>query len=137
MPRVSKRYARVELNRVAMAAVELGLADGVARTADAIVSTANVPDAPPYGKGLVTRGGFIVFLNGVQVAGSGSRPGREWVSARGVVGFAGFGFPGRFQELGTVNQSPRPFLMPSFERQMNYLDAHMRPAMMARLATVP
>lgn len=133
MPRVSKRYARVEINRATMSAVELGLADGVARVADAIVSHADVPDAAPYGKGLVTRGGFIVFLNGVQIAGTGSRPTREWVAAAGVVAFAGFGFPGRFQERGTVHQPARPFVSPSMERELSVLTAHMRPAMLARL----
>ena len=133
----SKRYARVELNRAAMAAVELGLADGVSRVSDAIISNARVPDAPPFGKGLVTRVGFITFLNGVQVAGTASRPTREWVSRRGVVSFAGAGFPGRFQEMGTVNQPARPFLTPSMERQLAYLDGHMKPAMTARLAAIP
>ncbi len=133
MPRVSKRYARVELNRATFRLIDLGLADGVARLGDAIVGTADVPDAEPYGKGLVTRGGFVVFLNGVQVAGTASRPTREWLAASGVTAFVGWGFPGRFQELGTVNQPPRPFVMPAMEQQLAYLDAHMRPAMAARL----
>lgn len=130
----SKRYTRVVYNRSVFEAIDLGLADGVARLAQAIVDTADIWDAPPYGKGLVQRGGQITFLNGRQVSGTASRPTREWVAARGVVAFAGYGFPGRFQELGTVNQPPRPRITPAMEQQMEYLDSHMAPAMLARLA---
>lgn len=137
MPRVSKRYARVELSRTCFEAIDLGLADGLSRFGDAVISTAQVPDAPPYGKGLVTRGGFITFLNGRQVAGTASRPSSEWVSAKGVVTFVGWGFPARFNEMGTVNQPARPFASPALDRQMQYLDSHMAPAMQARLAVVP
>lgn len=137
MPRVSKRYARVELNRAALNAIDLGLADGVARICDATVNNARVPDAAPFGKGLITRGGFIVFLDGRQIAGTASRPSREWASAHGVVAFAGWGFPGRFQELGTINQPARPFVTPSYEREVEQREAHMRPAMAYRLRSVP
>lgn len=120
MPR---KNTRVELNRAALGPngrVELAIADGITAAAQMIVEIADPPDAPPFGQGLVQRGGWLGYVGGKKVGGGGTdgkqpkkprafRPGK----AGYIVAMAGFGFPARFQEFGTVNHDPQPFLTPA------------------------
>jgi hypothetical protein len=91
--------------------------------AKTIVREARPPDATPYGEGLVTAGGTLVYVGSKKVGGwsqDGSEPRKpRALRVRGsdmVVAVAGFGFPGRFQEMGTVNHGAQPFLTPSRDR---------------------
>ena len=75
----------------------------------------SVPDAAPYGAGLVTRGGVAGFALGKRVDHNTDvkrvrnfRPDRKGVDVA-----VGFTFPARFQEMGTEHQPARPFLGPS------------------------
>lgn len=63
--------ARVVINRAAMAEIDLALADGLFELGKAIVTEARVPDAPPYGEGLVERGGVIAYIGRKLVASYG------------------------------------------------------------------
>jgi hypothetical protein len=117
---VRKPSARVVLNRSALDEVHLALADGVTEIARTIVETARPPDATPFGEGLVTQGGWLVYNGSKKVAGgslSGNQPKKPRAfrvrGTEGIAGIAGFGFPARFQETGTVDQPARPFLMPA------------------------
>jgi hypothetical protein len=116
------RRSRVEINRAKLDEVMGGLADGVFDVARAIgvVAENRAPDATPYGEGLVDRLGAIVWVRGQKVhewSSSGRRPDKPRAlrvkSAGEVVGVVGAGFPGMFQELGTVHHSAQPFLTPS------------------------
>lgn len=125
--------ARVVLNRKALAGLTLALADGMEELARTIVETADPPDAPPYGQGLAARGGWLVYANGKKVAGGGldgkqpKKP-RAWRASRdGVSAVAGFGFPARFQEFGTVNHAAQPFLTPAVGRVRPYVEDIMGP----------
>jgi hypothetical protein len=124
--------ARVVLNREAADQVRLGLADGLFALCEQIVQQARPPDAPPSGRGLVRRGAAAAWVDGKRVAGTGSI-GQGRVPSRAVVAAAGFGFPARFQELGTIKQSPRPFFMPAVVSVLPNADKYIRPAMRARL----
>jgi hypothetical protein len=113
--------AKLILNRAALDELHLALAEGVEEIARTVVETAQPPDATPFGAGLVTRGGWAVYAGG-KVAG-GSLDGTQPKKPRGlkvvptwITGIAGFGFPARFQETGTVHQPARPFLMPAVIR---------------------
>jgi hypothetical protein len=117
------RRSRVEINRAKLDEVMGGLADGVFDIARAIGTVAEnrAPDATPHGEGLVDRIGAIVWVDSKKVAewsSSGRRPDKpksmrlKSAGAR-VVGVVGAGFPGMFQELGTVHHSAQPFLTPS------------------------
>lgn len=115
--------ARVVLNRAALSELHLALADGIEEVARTIIETAKPPDATPFGEGLVTEGGWLVYDGSKKVAG-GSLGGNQPKKPRafrvrgtvGITGIAGFGFPARFQETGTEHQPARPFFMPAIVR---------------------
>ncbi len=113
------RQNRVVLNRAAFDNIELGFADGLFELAKAAVAAARPPDAPPIGEGLVQAGGAIAYIRGKKVAdttilGEAIKPPRAAkVSKQGILAIGGFGFPARFNELGTVHQRARPFLTPA------------------------
>jgi hypothetical protein len=115
-----KPSTRVVLNRAALGELHLALADGVEEIVRTVVETAEPPDATPFGEGLVTEGGWLVY-DGSKKIGGGSIGGTQPKKPRafavrgtaGIQGIAGFGFPGRFQETGTVNQPARPWFTPA------------------------
>jgi hypothetical protein len=118
-----KPSARVVLNRQALDTVHLALAEGVEEIVRTIVETAEPPDATPFGEGLVTRGGWLVYDGPNKVAG-GSLEGTQPKKPRafrvrgtaGIVGIAGFSFPGRLQETGWVDAPARPWFTPAVMR---------------------
>jgi hypothetical protein len=115
-----KPSARVVLNRAALGEVDLALANGIEEVVRTIVEVADPPDAEPFGVGLVTRGGWLVYNGSKKVAG-GSLDGRQPKKPRafrvaateGITAIAGWGFPARFQETGTINHAAQPFGTPS------------------------
>lgn len=134
-----KPSARVVLNRKALDTLHLAYAEGVEDIVRTIVETAEPPDAPPFGEGLVTRGGWLVYDGANKVAGGsleGSQPDKPRAykvkGARGITGIAGFGFPGRFQEAGTVHQPARPWFTPAVIRVKAVAASIMRDAVRAR-----
>ncbi|HEY6568543.1 MAG TPA: hypothetical protein VI341_13590 [Actinomycetota bacterium] len=126
-----------------MHGVELALADGVNAVARAIVEGADPPDAAPYGVGLVTRGGWLTYIGDKKIDG-GSTSGRQPKKPRsfrvkgtvGIVAIAGFSFPGRFQEFGTVHQAAKPFLAPARDRVVPHVDSIMKRNASYRLARI-
>lgn len=115
---LARRAAKVVLNHAALDEITRATADGLFELAKAIISGADVPDATPFGEGLVDQGGVIAYVDRKPVASysTGADPTvKKPRAARlgpGVVIIAGYGFPGRFQESGTVHQPARPFLTP-------------------------
>lgn len=111
-----KRTARVELNRAAFDTLDVAHSDALFAVAVKVIETARPPDAPPYGKGLVQGGGALGFVGKKKVNGTtiGGRQIRKPRSLRlkgdEVAAIAGWGFPGRFVELGTVDTHADPFL---------------------------
>lgn len=131
---MAKRNARVVINRQNADALRLALADGMARFGDAVIEASNPPDATPYGEGLVTSGASVTYIDGRKVGGEAQKPSRERLPRPGIVTYFGFGFPGRFQELGTVHHAAQPFLWPAFSRMQGQLGDYLRPSMRALLA---
>lgn len=137
---MAKTNARVVMNRKALDEVQLAIADGMEAVCREIVKTARPPDATPFGEGLVTRGGWLVYNGSKKIAGGsldGKQPKKPRAMTvrgqRGISAIAGFGFPGRFQEMGTVNHSAQPFLWPAFEAVADDIPRIMKPAVVARL----
>lgn len=136
-----KYNARVVVNRKAVATLDLIHADGLLAVAKAVVEEANPPDATPYGQGLVNAGGAIAYVGSKKVGGFG-QDGRQPPKPRGlavkgsteVVAIAGYGFPGRFQEMGTVHQPARPFLTPAVFRVWPRMQGIFRQATAYRIA---
>jgi hypothetical protein len=106
-----KPSSRVVLNREAVEAIRLGSADGLHAAAEAIQDTVRPPDAEPYGRGLVKREGTATYVDGKKVAGTGTAP--RGAAGQGIVTVFGWGFPARFNELGTSRQPARPFFTPA------------------------
>ena len=110
---MARRNNRVALNRAALDAITLGMADGLLALADAVIAATKVPDAPVLGVGLIEEGGTVAYVLGKKVGGSAKKPSAMKVRKLGVAIAGGFPFPARFAELGTVNQPARPFLTPA------------------------
>lgn len=110
-----KPNVRTVLNYKALSAFALGIADGMAEVGEAWLSAVepNVPDAEPFGRGLVTTPDYGVWSNGKKVAGGATKPRTVKVRAHGAVLVAGENFPGRFQELGTVKMAAQPHVTPA------------------------
>lgn len=110
---MARKNNRLVLNRAALDAITLGLADGLLALADAVIAATKVPDAPVLGAGLIESGGTVAYVLGKKVGGSAAKPTAMKVRTMGVAVAGGFPFPARFAELGTVNQPARPFLTPA------------------------
>lgn len=117
----------MELNQSRLDDVTLAVADGLFEAAKAIVelASARAPDSPydpfPLGEGLPKQGGVLVYAGNKKTHGwsiRGDQPvkpraARASTKSHSVVAIAGFGFPARFNEAGTIRQPARPFLAPS------------------------
>ena len=108
-----KPTARTVLNRKNLHEVDLALAKGLEQLAEEVLEATDPPDAPTFGVGLVEAGAYISYVDGKRVGGVAKKPKAFKVRGRGVAVAVGFGFPARFQEVGTVNQPARPFFAPA------------------------
>lgn len=122
--------AKVRLNKAALDDVTFAVADGLHEAGRAIVEIAgaNAPDSPldpyPTGEGLPKQGGVLTYVGNQKVDGwsiRGPQPKkprsvRLVVKQHSVVTVAGFGFPARFAEGGTVRQAAQPFFTPARDR---------------------
>lgn len=131
---MARRNARVEINRKAMGTVRLAIGDGVLEVANRIIEIARPPDAEPYGVGLVTSGAAGAWIDGKKIGGKAQKPRRERLPKPGIVALAGWGFPARFQEIGTIYHDAQPFAWPAALRVIPRIPDIMRPAVRARLA---
>lgn len=136
--------ARVVLNRARLSKVEVALADGLAAVARTIVETAHPPDATPFGEGLVTNGGWLAYIGDKKIGGGGTdgkQPRKpRALKVRGMthtVAIAGFGFPGRFQEWGTVKQPARPWFTPAVQQVLPAMNRIMGAVVRGALARLP
>lgn len=118
----ARSKSRMELNRKAFDAITLAQVDGLHAVALEVIATTRPPDAPPIGEGLVQGGGTLAYLGNKKVAGemqdgrNVSKPRSLRVKAGEMVAIAGWGFPGRFVEKGTVDTPSEPFLTPAVNR---------------------
>lgn len=136
---MARKNSRLVLNRSRLDEVSLAVADGFGALAEAIVRNAKPPDAAPFGEGLVKRGGWLVYVGAKKVGGGGldgrqpKKPRALKVKQHGIVAIAGFGFPGRFQEFGTIHHRAQPFLSPAADRTVPRATQIMAPVVGARL----
>lgn len=128
---------RIVLNRAAFDEITLAAADGAFELAKAVIEGADVPDAAPYAEGLVQGGAVIAYVGSKRVGawsktGASVKKPRAAKLSKGVTVIGGFGFPGRFQEAGTINQPPRPFLTPELMARLPDAQAFIREACIKR-----
>jgi hypothetical protein len=146
MPR--KPSARVVLNRSKVHAVMLAVADGLHEVGRTIIEVASetAPDSPydpfPTGEGLPKQGGVLTYVDGQKVAGwstRGTQPAKPRAAnvKRGITAVVGFGFPGRFAELGTVRHGAQPFLAPARDSVVPHMSGIMADVVKPALARLP
>ena len=134
-PRASGARKMV-LNRAAVDQIILATADGLFELGKSIVNNAKVPDAAPYGEGLVQGGAAVAYV-GYKRVGEWSKTGdpvakprraRLTPAADSSTVIFGYGFPGRFQEQGTVKQAAKPFLTPETMAEVPQAEGFIRAA---------
>lgn len=143
---LARRGAQVVMNKAALDAVQEGIADGAIQLGEAILAdaTANAPDAPPYGVGLVESGTVAVWGLGKLVSGTTAKAAGKQ-KPRGlklpkdqVVLLVAFGAPhAHLLERGTVKMPAHPFLLPAFNRNISGAERFVVPAMGKRARAVP
>jgi len=129
------RVSRVVINRAALDAVTLGMADGLLALADAVIARTKVPDAPVIGQGLIETGDTVAYAFGKKVGGTAKKPKAMKVRGLGVVVAGGFGFPAHFAEFGTIHEPARPFLTPALMATLPDAGPYVGAAVRRRLAT--
>lgn len=100
---------RVVVNRRAITAAREGFVAGMEDIGQRVLALGEgkIPDATPFGEGLVTTSDYGIWVDGKKVAGGATKP-RRVVAKQGVTLIVGYGFPGRFQSLGTTEIAPNP-----------------------------
>lgn len=110
---------RVVVNRQALDAITLAIADAFEPVAKAVLSRANARLRPHRLVGtLEDSAGWLVEVKGRKVAGGGSRPKQLRAGARQerVRTVVGYGAPhAHLAESGTIRMAAFPFLSPSVD----------------------
>lgn len=127
--------SRTVVNRKALAAISAGFVDGMEAMGRRFVEVVDPPDATPFGEGLVTTPDWGVWANGKKVAGTATKPRRVKVK-QGITLIAGEGFPGRFQEFGTITNPAQPHVTPAMNEVLPGAVDFLKPAVRAKLARV-
>lgn len=128
---------RTVLNRKALTALAEGFVEGMAAMGAAVIAVAHPPDQDPTGQGLITTGDWGVWAGTKKVAGTATKPRSAKLSKTGgIMLVAGYDFPGRFQELGTIHQPARPFLTPAMLQVIPGAEDFIRPAVVKRLKAI-
>lgn len=122
---MARTNARTVINRKALTAIRAGLVDGVEDLGRAIVARINPPDDPTTSETIGVDYG--VWADGRKVAGGATKP-RSQSVRKGVTLVVGVGFPGRFNEIGTVHQPARPFFTPEVLAEIPETAGYLRPA---------
>lgn len=142
---LQNRAARVVLNKAALDAVVVGMADGLLEMGEAILADA-VAHAPRDPEAAAKRGvpmmadtGHVVVLGlGKKVGGDGDKPSRVKAPKDQAIVIVYFSSPlAHFAELGTVKERARPFLLPAFGRGLPGASRFVLPSIAARVRAVP
>lgn len=121
-----KAQVRTTINRRKIKQMQEANARGLADMGQAILDTARVPDAPPYGRGLIETGAYVVTRDGNDVAGTAEVPRGQ--GGRGAYLAVGYDFPGRFLEGGTIKMAAQPFVGPAADEVIPHKDEYIRKA---------
>lgn len=148
---LANRAAKITMNRAALDAAGLGIADGLFTLGTQIIADASAA-APRDPKVAAKRGVPMlkdtghcsVWAMGKLVSGdsalaaSSQKPRGLKTPADQIVLVVWFSSPiAHFAERGTVHERPRPFLLPAFNRNIPNAAKFVPPAMAKRVAAVP
>ena len=100
----------------------------------------HLPGSSGRGEGLPKQGGVLLYVDGKKAGGWSTRGGQprapraaKVTKRMGVVVIAGFGFPARLNERGTLNSPAHPFVQPAFDSIAPQTARIMAPITSARL----
>jgi hypothetical protein len=145
---IARRAARVVMNRAALDAAQLGMADALLEIGQRIIAdaSANAPRDPETAakRGvpmMADTGHVVVYALGKKVGGdegnTGKPRGMKTAKGRADLG-VWFSSPiSHFAELGTIKEIARPFLTPAFNRNIAGAASTVVPAMGKRIRAVP
>lgn len=140
---IANRKARVVMNRAALDELGLALADGLLALGEEILAdaAANAPRDPEIAakRGvpmMADTGHLVVYAGGKKVGGdeggTGKPRGMKTPPDQAVLG-VWFSSPlAHFAELGTIKESPRPFLGPALAAHLGNTGPYVQKAMAAR-----
>jgi hypothetical protein len=100
----------VVANRKALDAIRQGYVDGLEEIGKVLIEQTEPLDDPATPEKIV--GDWGVWADGRKVAGTAAKP-RAADTKKGLTLLAGFPFPMRFDEIGTIHQPPRPRFSPT------------------------
>jgi hypothetical protein len=136
MARSRRVSSKTVLNRKCLTAIGEGLASGMETVGSTTIENTSPPDAAPFGEGLITTGDWGVWNGTRKVGGTATKPRAVKLPAEGITLVVGYGFPGRFQEFGTIHQPARPFLSPAMLETLPGAADLLSPAVRDRLRGV-
>jgi hypothetical protein len=145
---LANRANRVVMNRAALTALQLGMADGLLELGRQIIAdaAAHAPRDPEIAakRGvpmMADTGHVVVYALGKKVGGDEGNTGKPRgmrTPANQVVLGVWFSSPlSHFAELGTIKEIAHPFLTPAFDRHITDAAKFVVPAMGRRVKAVP
>ena len=148
---LANRAAKIEMNRAALDAAGLGIADGLYTLGTRIIADASsraprdAAEAAKRGVPMMADTGHCaVWAMGRLVAGDSSlaassqKPRGLKLPADQIVLVMWFSSPlAHFAEHGTVKEAPRPFFLPALNRNIPHASKYVLPAMAKRIAAAP
>lgn len=116
----ARKPTRVVLNMAALNEIQQQLANGLLDLGTQIAQEAAGKvhyGSEKYGH-VEDKWGVAIWVDGKKVAqrsadGSATNKPRAFRPGKGLLGFVGFGWPGRFEEVGTSDTPSHPFLTPA------------------------
>lgn len=145
---IARRKAKVIMNRAALDAAVVGMADGLLEVGQRIIAraAAAAPRDPEKAAArgvpmMADTGHVVVYAGGKKVGGeeggTGKPRGMRTAKGRADMG-VWFSSPiAHFAELGTIKETARPFLLPAFNAEIAGASATVTPAMGKRIKAVP
>ncbi len=148
---LARRGAAIQWNKDAIDALHAGMADGLIELGNKIIADASAiaprdPEkAAERGVPMMADTGFVsvwgmgkLVYGSAEVAASKNKPRGLKVPVDQVVMVAAFASPlSHFAELGTIKETPRPFLTPAVMANVGDAGDYVKGAMSRRAASAP
>lgn len=111
--------SKTVLNRKSLTLLRGAFVDGMEQIGIDLIARTEPLDDPTTQEKII--GDWGIWVDGKKVAGTATKPRRENVKS-GITLLAGFPFPMRFGEMGTIDQPSRPRFSPTLSEVIP--DAH-------------
>jgi hypothetical protein len=122
---MAKVSSRTVINRKALTTIRAAFVDGMEQVGKDLIGLTDPLDDPTTKHRIV--GDWGVWVDGRKVAGTATKPRAASVKS-GITLLAGFPFPMRFGELGTIRQPARPRFSPTLHQVIPGTGRYMKVA---------